>query len=109
MIDALTLRAPLTRDRFDLALRSVARHFLVATHDITAPNRGTRQVAAARLALYALLYERTSADLLTIARWCGRYHHTTVLDGIQRTRGWEQSAPAYWSAYQAARRDEVPQ
>lgn len=105
MIDTLTLRAPLTRDRFDLIRRAVAQHFLVTPHDITAPNRGGRQVAAARLALYALLYERTSADLLTIARWCGRYHHTTVLDGIQRTRGWEASAPAYWRAYQAVRRE----
>ena len=105
MMDTLTLRAPLTRDRFDLIRQAVARHFLVTAHDITAPNRGTPQVAAARLALYALLYERTSADLLTIARWCGRYHHTTVLDGIQRTRGWEVSAPAYWQALQAALRE----
>lgn len=107
MIDKLTLRAPLTRDRFDLIRQAVALHFLVTTHDITAPNRGTPQVAAARLALYALLYERTSADLLTIARWCGRYHHTTVLDGIQRTRGWAASAPAYWQAFQAARCEAV--
>lgn len=105
MTDATTIRPPLTRDRFDLIRRAVARAFQVNELDITGPGRGNRQLSSARLALYALLYELTSANLGAVASICNRYDHTTVLDGIRRVQTWQQSAPAYWQAIQTARQE----
>lgn len=105
MTDTTMIRPTLTKDRFDLIRRAIARAFQVNELDVTGLGRGNQQVASARLALYVLLYETTSASLTAIATICQRNHHTTVLDGIQRVQTWPASAPAYWQALATARQE----
>lgn len=101
-MDKLTIRQPLTYDFFTAVVGMVADAFLVNPMSIANTRRGKPVVAAARLALYTLLYERTNASLEEIARRMER-HHTTVLDGIQRTATWRETAPAWHQALEAVR------
>lgn len=106
MIDATRIRPPMTPYRITCTAEIVARAFQVRADSLLSPYRGNRIVSTARQALYALLYEQTSASLIDIGKRFDR-HHTTVLHGIQQARAWNEATPAYCTAYQQARNEAV--
>lgn len=104
MTGTATIRPPLTAYLYGRILAAVAAQFQVAPEAITSGRRGNRQVAAGRLAFYALLYELSAASTVDIGRRLGR-DHSTIVDGLQRVKTWPQVAPVYHAALMAAQRE----
>lgn len=106
MIDRHAIRPPLTSYRVTCTAEAIAQTFLVRTDAILGPDRGNAVIGAARLALYTLLYEQTSASTVEIGKRLKR-DHTTVLAGIKRTTEWKTIAPAWYDALNAVRKVRI--
>lgn len=104
MTDTTTIRPRMTAERVARTTKAVADAFQVSARELVSDRRGDAQTAAARLALYRLLYETTSATLHQVGAVLGRRHHTTVLHGVQEVDQWPTTKPAYARAFIRAQR-----
>lgn len=107
MIDRHAIRPPLTVYRVTRTAEAIAQTFLVRTDAILGPDRGNAIIGAARLALYTLLYEQTSASTVEIGKRLKR-DHSTVLAGMKRVAQWKEIAPAWHQALNDARKSVRP-
>lgn len=101
------IRPALTRERFDRLVDEVCKQFQVSRSQLLKRTRSNRQASKARLALYVLIYESTSASLLDIG-WYTNRHHTTVMDGLTSCATWQLLEPELFAALQATRAALAP-